>query len=175
MQSTRHLDLGCGPTPRNPYQQTELFGVDIDPSNTTPDVTIKQANLALQAIPFPDQYFDSVSAFDFFEHIPRVLPTPHGEGTRFPFIELMNEVHRVLKPGGQLLFCEHGKAPDDDVAQFQARLEPTWSAWCGGCHLTRNIPDLLAKGGVEVQDLDARYIPGPRFATYNYRGRAQAR
>ena len=46
MQSPRHLDLGCGPTPRNPYQQTELFGVDIDPSNTTPGVTIKQANLA---------------------------------------------------------------------------------------------------------------------------------
>ena len=102
MQSTRHLDLGCGPTPRNPYQQTALFGVDIDPSNNTPGVTIKKANLALQAIPFPDQYFDSVSAFDFFEHIPRVLPTPHGEGTRFPFIELMNEVHRVLKPGGLL-------------------------------------------------------------------------
>jgi SAM-dependent methyltransferase len=102
MQSTRHLDLGCGPTPRNPYQQTELYGVDIDPANTTPGVTIKQANLAVQAIPFPDQYFDSVSAFDFFEHIPRVLPTPQGDGTRFPFIELMNEVHRVLKPGGVL-------------------------------------------------------------------------
>jgi ubiquinone/menaquinone biosynthesis C-methylase UbiE len=90
-------------------------------------------------------------------------------------IAALGEMRRVLKPGGQLLFCEHGKAPDDDVAQFQARLEPTWSAWCGGCHLTRNIPDLLAKGGFEVQDLDARYIPGPRFATYNYRGRAQAR
>lgn len=102
MHASRHLDLGCGPSPRNPYQQTDLFGVDIAPSNATPGVTFKQANLALQAIPFADQHFDSVSAFDFFEHIPRVLPTPNGESTRFPFVELMSEVHRVLKPGGLL-------------------------------------------------------------------------
>jgi SAM-dependent methyltransferase len=97
---TRHLDLGCGPRPRNPYLRDELFGVDISPANVTGKATIRKANLALHTIPFPDHYFDSVSAFDFLEHIPRVMPTVDGLGTRFPFIELMNEVHRVLKPNG---------------------------------------------------------------------------
>ena len=102
MQRTRHLDLGCGPVPRNPYQQDELFGVDIAPTENSSQITIRQANLTLQAIPFPDHYFDSLSAFDFLEHVPRVLPTPDGLSTRFPFIELMNEIHRVLRPGGIL-------------------------------------------------------------------------
>jgi SAM-dependent methyltransferase len=102
MQRTRHLDLGCGPVPRNPYQQDELFGVDIAPTENSSQITIRQANLTLQPIPFPDHYFDSLSAFDFLEHVPRVLPTPDGLSTRFPFIELMNEIHRVLRPGGIL-------------------------------------------------------------------------
>jgi SAM-dependent methyltransferase len=102
MQRTRHLDLGCGPVPRNPYQQDELFGVDIAPTENSSQIIIRQANLTLQAIPFPDHYFDSLSAFDFLEHVPRVLPTPDGLSTRFPFIELMNEIHRVLRPGGIL-------------------------------------------------------------------------
>ncbi len=102
MQRTRHLDLGCGPVPRNPYQQDELFGVDIAPTENSSQITIRQANLTLQPIPFPDHYFDSLSTFDFLEHVPRVLPTPDGLSTRFPFIELMNEIHRVLRPGGIL-------------------------------------------------------------------------
>ena len=53
-----------------------------------------------QPIPYPSAHFDSVSAYDFLEHVPRVLPTADGQGTRFPFIELMNEVWRVLKPQG---------------------------------------------------------------------------
>ncbi len=63
-------------------------------------VVFKQANLALNPIPFDDCEFDSISAFDFIEHIPRVLPKPNSEETRFPFIDLMNEVWRVLKPDG---------------------------------------------------------------------------
>ena len=102
MQKTRHLDLGCGPVPRNPYQQDELFGVDIAPTKNSSQITIRQANLTLQPIPFPDHHFDSLSAFDFLEHVPRVLPTTDGSSTRFPFIELMNEIHRVLRPGGIL-------------------------------------------------------------------------
>lgn len=99
-KTSRHLDLGCGAVPRNPYGQDELFGVDVSPSVGIGNTEIRQANLTLQAIPFPDQYFDSVSAFDFLEHIPRVMSSADGLKTRFPFIELMNEVHRVLKPQG---------------------------------------------------------------------------
>jgi SAM-dependent methyltransferase len=96
--TTRHLDLGCGSRPRNPYARDELFGVDIAPSGS--DRRIVKANLALERIPFADSYFDSVSAYDFLEHVPRVLPTADFTTTRLPYIELMNEVWRVLKPGG---------------------------------------------------------------------------
>jgi SAM-dependent methyltransferase len=61
----------------------------------------RQANLSVQPIPHDDSSFDSVSAFDFLEHVPRVLATADGRGTRYPFIELMNEIHRVLRPGGR--------------------------------------------------------------------------
>ncbi len=97
---TKHLDLGCGPKPRNPYACDELFGVDLGVAQSS--AHFKQANLAVQGIPFADDHFDSVSAYDFLEHIPRVLPTPDGLGTRAPFIELMNEIWRVLVPGGRL-------------------------------------------------------------------------
>jgi SAM-dependent methyltransferase len=99
---TRHLDLGCGAVPRNPYARDELFGVDLSGSaEGGPDVVqIRRANLVLSPIPFDDQHFDSVSAYDFLEHVPRVLATADGLATRFPFVELMNEVWRVLRPGG---------------------------------------------------------------------------
>ena len=98
---TRHLDLGCGATPRNPYACTEVFGVDIAPGASPPGVVLRTANVALQPIPFGDNHFDAVSAYDFLEHVPRVLPRADGESLRFPFVELMNEVWRVLKPDGR--------------------------------------------------------------------------
>jgi SAM-dependent methyltransferase len=76
----------------------ELYGVDIAPSADTSRIVA--ANLALQPIPFPDGHFDAVSAYDFLEHMPRVFPSADYQSTRFPYIELMNEVWRVLKPGG---------------------------------------------------------------------------
>ena len=94
---TRHLDLGCGARPRNPYQRAELFGIDI----VGDGAQVRRANLAVAPIPFEADHFDSVSAYDFLEHVPRVLPTADGQDTRFPFIELMNEIWRVLKAGGR--------------------------------------------------------------------------
>ena len=94
---TQHLDLGCGAVPRNPYGRDHLFGVDLSGQAQGP---IRRANLVTQTIPFGNDEFDSVSAYDFLEHVPRVFPSPDGLGTRFPFIELMNEVWRVLKHGG---------------------------------------------------------------------------
>lgn len=97
-----HLDLGCGKFPRNPYRRSQLAGVDLRPLAQTEGFELRCANLAIDPIPWPDQVFGSVSAFDFIEHVPRVLPTADGRGTRAPFIELMNEVWRVLAPGGRL-------------------------------------------------------------------------
>jgi SAM-dependent methyltransferase len=99
--TTRHLDLGCGARPRNPYRRDEIHGIDINPRSEPGGFEIREANLALEPIPYPDSHFHSVSAYDFLEHVPRVLTTADGRATRFPFVELMNEVWRVLQPGGR--------------------------------------------------------------------------
>jgi SAM-dependent methyltransferase len=96
-----HLDLGSGRFPRNPFGADFLYGIDIISSSITEQsIEVRKADLNFEKIPFEDNFFDSVSAFDFFEHILRV----HVEGkkTTFPFMDLMGEIHRVLKPGGRL-------------------------------------------------------------------------
>lgn len=75
----------------------------------------------------------------------------------------LREIRRVLAPGGRLLFCEHGRAPDESVRRWQARLTPHWQKIAGGCHLDRDVPTL-----------QTRYLPGPRPLTFNYWGEAMA-
>ena len=94
---TKTLDLGCGDKPKNPFKRDQVYGVDIRPDL---EGFVKSADLAIQAIPFEDGFFDNVTAFDFIEHIPRVIYNPTR---RFCFVELMNEIYRVLKPGGIFL------------------------------------------------------------------------
>ena len=94
---TKTLDLGCGSRPKNPFNADEFFGVDVRENLAG---NIKSADLIIEPIPFEDESFDFVTAFDFIEHIPRVIYVPHR---RNAFIELMNEVYRVLKPGGMFL------------------------------------------------------------------------
>jgi SAM-dependent methyltransferase len=113
---SRHLDLGCGGNPRNPYKQKEVFGVDISAQSSITEVKIRSANLSVEPIPFPDSYFSSVSAYDFLEHVPRILGTHDGRGTRFPFVELMNEIWRVLIPGG-LFYAQTPAYPSSDAFQ----------------------------------------------------------
>lgn len=97
--SGAHLDLGCGQFPRNPYGRPQLFGVDLHAGlHDQPSVEYRQANLTLQPIPFADNSFDSISAFDFIEHVPRQVVV--GDQLVLPFLSLMNEVWRVLKPNG---------------------------------------------------------------------------
>ncbi len=100
MELTRHLDLGCGNTPRNPYKRDLLYGVDVKSVSMHKDYVIKKANLAIEKIPFEDNFFDSVSAYDLLEHIPRTLMASDQKDLVFSFVELMNEIWRVLKPGG---------------------------------------------------------------------------
>ncbi len=98
---TKHLDLGSGACPRNPYGRDEVHAVDLVAPMGIASTFFRRANLSLEPIPHADSTFDSISAFDFLEHIPRVLAAVDGARTRFPFIDLMNEIHRTLKPGGR--------------------------------------------------------------------------
>jgi SAM-dependent methyltransferase len=96
---SKTLDLGSGPNPKNPFNADEVFGVDL---GSRPDISasIVPADLVLGPIPFATDSFDFVTAYDFIEHIPRVIYLPER---RQPFIELMNEIYRVLMMGGHFL------------------------------------------------------------------------
>ncbi len=87
----------------------------------------------------------------------------------------LKQMRRVLKPGAELLFCEHGAAPDPGVRRWQDRLDPIWGKFAGGCHLNRQIDALLNHGGFAIETLETGYIPGPRFAAYNFWGIAKAK
>jgi len=83
------------------------------------------------------------------------------------------EMRRVLKPGGELLFVEHGRAPDPWVVRFQDWLTPMWRPLAGGCHLNRPMADLIMGAGFRMQDLRTGYAPGPKPFTFLYEGRAK--
>ena len=94
---TKSLDLGCGPNPRNVFNAEEVFGIDI---RDDLGAHIKCADLAIEPIPFEDNTFDFVTAVDFIEHIPRLAYVPQRRNC---FVEVMNEIPRVLKPNGLFL------------------------------------------------------------------------
>ena len=94
---TKTLDLGCGLNPRNPFDCSEVYGIDIRENK---DLNIFNVDLIIDPIPFNESFFDYVTAYDFIEHIPRVMYLPER---KFPFVDLMSEIFRVLKPGGKFL------------------------------------------------------------------------
>lgn len=81
------------------------------------------------------------------------------------------EIRRVLKPGGALHFVEHGRAPDARVARWQARIEPPWKHIAGGCHVTREIANLIQRAGFQLDSVQNYYINGePRVFGYTFEG-----
>jgi SAM-dependent methyltransferase len=90
-------------------------------------------------------------------------------------VSALESARRALKPDGRLLFCEHGLAPDQGVQRWQRRIEPVWKVVGGGCHLSRDIPALIAAAGFRIEQLDTMYLPkSPKWAGYNYWGAARA-
>lgn len=121
---------------------------------------IELVGLSAERIPYPDRTFDSV----LMTYTLCSIPDP---------VSALKEMHRVLKPEGRLVFCEHGKAPDASVHRWQNRLTPWWKKIAGGCHLNRDIPALLEEAGFKCEAIETMYIPGPRPLTYNYWGLAK--
>jgi SAM-dependent methyltransferase len=189
-----HLDLGCGKYPRNPYDQKRLFGVDIRELPPTEGFESRAANLALDPIPYPDGMFGSVSAFDFIEHIPRVLAVPDERRTVLPFITLMNEIWRVLAPGGRLYavtpaypmaeafqdpthvniitertheyFC--GPRPFGAIYGFEGRFELLRSQWVRHHNLDFTGPEKEAEREA-LRQAEARRRQPARWIAYNLR------
>jgi ubiquinone/menaquinone biosynthesis C-methylase UbiE len=114
-------------------------------------VPIERVGLDGQALPLPDDSCDTALSTWTLCTIPDVAAA-------------LQEVRRVLKPGGTLHFVEHGLAPDESVQRWQHRLEPVQKRLFGGCHLTRQAPELLGDAGFTVTELDQFYEEGaPRF------------
>jgi len=85
----------------------------------------------------------------------------------------LQQINRVLKTSGRLIFVEHGRAPDPGVAVWQDRITPVWKCVGGGCHLNRKIDDLITTAGFRIAELKTCYLPGPRPMTYTYQGFAE--
>ena len=112
-----------------------------------------------ESLPLDDKSFDTVVVTWALCSIPD------------PVVAL-RQARRVLKPGGQLRFVEHGLAPNAGVARWQDRLTPMWSYCAGGCHLNRKTDDLLGAAGFTIPELSTGYAPGLRPFSYMYEGTA---
>ena len=86
--------------------------------------------------------------------------------------QALKEMRRVLKPGGQLLFVEHGRAPEPSVRKWQDLLNPAWRCFAGGCNMNRPIATLIEDAGFYIAHLATGYMKGPKLMTFIYEGRA---
>ena len=121
------------------------------------DIPVEMIALELGQIQAADASFDSIVCTFTLCTIPDPLAA-------------LQEMRRVLKPGGQFLFSEHGRAPDLKVRVWQDRLTPLWRPLAGGCHLNRDIPALLKAGGFRLREVHSRYLQGPRPLTWVWHG-----
>jgi len=166
------LEIGIGTGLNLPYYDPAKVErlIGLDPSEASwklageraahLDFDVEFIGLPGEQIPLDDDSVDTVLVTFSLCTIPDPVSALHGMG-------------RVLRPGGNLVFCEHGCAPDPSVRKWQDRLDPLWGKIAGGCHLNRNIPELLGEGGFRVSEINAAYLPGtPRFAGYNFWGTA---
>lgn len=123
-------------------------------------VDVRWLDLPGEQIPLEDQSVDTV----LLTFTLCTIPDWHAA---------LAQMHRVLKPDGQLLFCEHGLAPDPSVQRWQNRINPLWKKLCGGCNINRPTTQALESGGFRITELSNAYLPQtPRFVGYLYRGQA---
>ena len=111
-------------------------------------------------IPLDDQSVDTVLTTWTLCTIPDVEKALQG-------------MYRVLKPGGRLLFVEHGRAPSPRLARWQDRLNPVWSCFAGGCQLNRRPDELIGRAGFAIDEMDQGFLDGPKLLTYHYKGVAR--
>lgn len=168
----RVLEVGMGTGRNLPFydRQRVSLVVGVDPAmqmhrlaqrrSRQAGIAVELMGLSAEHLPATDASFDTVVCTYTLCSIPDPLQALH-------------EMRRVLVPGGRLLFCEHGRAPDETVRRWQDRLQPLWGALAGGCHLGRDVPALLEAAGFAAT-MQSAYLAGPRPMTFHYWGHAQA-
>lgn len=165
------LEIGIGSGLNFPYYDaskvSKLWGLDPSPQMTrmaqkaarSVRFEVEFIGLPSDEIPLEDNTVDTVLTTYTLCTIPDPEPA-------------LRQMARVLKAGGQLIFCEHGTAPEPNVRRWQDRINPIWRRLGGGCHLNRDIPELIERGGFRIRQMEAMYIPGWRPASFNYWGLA---
>lgn len=164
------LEVGMGPGHNLAYYDAEKVSrvIGLDPSVRSVAMARERAaqvafpvdflTLRGEEIPLDDASVDTV----LLTYTLCTIPDP---------VRALAQMRRVLKPGGRLVFAEHGRAPDPGVARWQDRINGLWKVLFGGCNLNRDIPGLLGAAGFEIGELATFYLPkSPRFAGFNYRG-----
>jgi ubiquinone/menaquinone biosynthesis C-methylase UbiE len=165
------LEVGIGSALNLPYYSprlTHLYGIDSSPE------LLQMARQKSEGAPFPVTLLTQTA-----EKIP--LPDHSVDTVVMTFalcsIEedqtALQEMKRVLKPGGRLLYLEHGLAPERNVRSWQNCLTPVWRHIVGGCCLNKKIDALISGAGFEIVELHNFYLPGPKPMTYVYRGFAE--
>lgn len=166
------LEIGIGSGLNLPFYSQEVKTVcGVDPSIELQRIARKRAAGAAMKVDFLAQSAEeslplSSASIDtvVVTWVLCSIPNPR---------EALLQMKRVLKPGGQLIFIEHGRAPNPGVACWQDRVTPLWKHIAGGCHLNRKIDDIIMVAGFRLTQLETCYLPGPRMMTYNYQGIAE--
>ncbi|HEY2527464.1 MAG TPA: class I SAM-dependent methyltransferase [Xanthobacteraceae bacterium] len=169
----RVLEVGIGSGLNLPfYSQNVLQVIGLDPSPKLLSMARRVERTGLRAVQFIE-----ASA----EEIPLLSETFDTVVTTWTLCSIadsaqaLREMRRVLKPGGRLLFVEHGRAPDPNVVWWQDRLTPIWKRIGGGCHLNRAIRSLIEGAGFKVDRLETGYMRGPKPMAFMYEGSARPR
>ncbi|HLK09980.1 MAG TPA: methyltransferase domain-containing protein [Candidatus Binatia bacterium] len=166
----RVLEVGIGSGLNLPYYSRDVTAlVGVEPSAKLVAMTRRKmgdlsfpvdlVQRSAEELPFDGGSFDTVVTTWVLCSIPEPL-------------RALSEMRRVLAPGGQLLFVEHGLAPDAGVRAWQRRLNPVWRCISGGCNVDREIDDLFARAGFRIATLDRFYLKGARLLTATYEGTA---
>ena len=167
------LEVGIGSGLNLPfYNKSRIEKVwGLDPSKELNNMAVRVASTldfevdfilsGAEKIPLPDKTIDTILITYTLCSITEVAKS-------------LDEMKRVLKTSGNMLFCEHGLAPDDNVAKWQGKITPYWKKIAGGCCLNRDIPKLIKNSGFKIDTIETMYLPGtPKFASFNYWGQAK--
>lgn len=141
----------------DPSLELQAYAQEVAEASQIPVEFVAQG---CEDLPFGNDYFDTAVVTWTFCTIPD------------PDTALM-EIRRVLKPGGKLIFIEHGKAKEAAIVKWQDRINPVWKLMAGGCHLNREPDSAILSHGFKFETMEESFIPGPKIATYNYRGIAR--
>ena len=167
----RVLEVGIGSGLNLPFYRTparEILGLEPSPK------LIAMARSAARRVPMPVTFIcGSAEAIPLEDESIDTLVTTWTLCTIPHAAQALAEMRRVLRPGGRLLFVEHGQAPDKGVRRWQDVLTPAWRRISGGCHLNRPVRTMIESSGFRVDRLETGYMAGPKPMSFMYEGSAR--